>query len=100
MPPSEPAPNFIRKLIADDLVSGRFGGRVITRFPPEPNGYLHIGHANSISRNFGLAAGHPGDRCQLRFDCTNPTRETTEYVDSTMDCVRCLGFDWGPHLYH
>ena len=100
MSPSEPAPNFIRKLIADDLVSGRFGGRVITRFPPEPNGYLHIGHAKSICLNFGLAAEHPGDRCHLRFDDTNPTKETTEYVESIMDDVRWLGFDWGPHLYH
>jgi glutaminyl-tRNA synthetase len=96
---STPAPNFIRKLIADDLASGRFGDRVVTRFPPEPNGYLHIGHAKSICLNFGLAAEHRGV-CHLRFDDTNPTKEEVEYVDSIMADVRWLGFDWGPHLYY
>ena len=91
--------HFIRKLIAEDNASGRFGGRVITRFPPEPNGYLHIGHAKSICLNFGLAAEH-GGRCHLRFDDTNPIKEEQEYVDSIMGDVRWLGFDWGPHLYH
>jgi glutaminyl-tRNA synthetase len=92
--------NFIERMIADDLASGRFGERVVTRFPPEPNGYLHIGHAKAICLNFGLAAEHPGGRCHLRFDDTNPTKETVEYVDSIMADVRWLGFDWGPHLYY
>jgi glutaminyl-tRNA synthetase len=93
------APNFIRRLIADDIASGRFGGRVVTRFPPEPNGYLHIGHAKSICLNFGLAAQH-GGVCHLRFDDTNPTKEEVEYVESIMADVRWLGFDWGRHLYY
>ena len=92
--------NFIEKIIAEDLASGRFGERVVTRFPPEPNGYLHIGHAKAICLNFGLAAEHAGGRCHLRFDDTNPTKETVEYVDSMMADVRWLGFDWGPHLYY
>ena len=92
--------NFIEKVIAEDLASGRFDDRVVTRFPPEPNGYLHIGHAKSIWLNFGLAAEHAGGRCHLRFDDTNPTKETVEYVDSIMADVRWLGFDWGPHLYY
>jgi len=96
---SVPAPNFIKKVIADDLASGKFDGRVATRFPPEPNGYLHIGHAKSICLNFGLAAQH-GGVCHLRFDDTNPTKEEVEYVDSIMADVRWLGFDWGPHLYY
>ena len=95
-----PGSNFIEKAIAEDLASGRFDDRVVTRFPPEPNGYLHIGHAKSICLNFGLAAEHAGGRCHLRFDDTNPTKETVEYVDSIMADVRWLGFDWGAHLYY
>ena len=94
-----PAVNFIQKMVADDLANGRFGSRVATRFPPEPNGYLHIGHAKSICLNFGLAAQHGGP-CHLRFDDTNPTKEEVEYADSIMADVRWLGFDWGPHLYY
>jgi glutaminyl-tRNA synthetase len=93
--------DFIRDMIVADLAAGRNQGQVITRFPPEPNGYLHIGHAKSICLNFGLAEEH-GDkaRCHLRFDDTNPIKEDTEYVDSIMADVRWLGFDWGSHLYY
>ena len=91
--------NFIRTVVAEDTRSGRWDGRVVTRFPPEPNGYLHIGHAKSICLNFGLA-GEFGGRCHLRFDDTNPTKESQEYVESILGDVRWLGFDWGQHLYH
>src|SRR5215470_8940330 len=91
--------HFIRTIVAEDAASGKFGGRVITRFPPEPNGYLHIGHAKSICLNFGLAAEH-GGRCHLRFADTNPTKESVEYVESIKADVRWLGFDWGEHLYY
>ena len=104
MSDAAPAPasqDFIRELIAADLAQGRNDGWVITRFPPEPNGYLHIGHAKSICLNFGLALEHaPKSRCHLRFDDTNPTKEEVEYVDSIMEDVRWLGFDWGQHLYY
>jgi len=90
--------NFIRDIILEHNASGRFGGKVITRFPPEPNGYLHIGHAKAIWIDFGMAEEF-GGRCHLRFDDTNPTKESQEYVDSIVDTVRWLGFDWGPHLY-
>src|SRR5688500_4665343 len=90
----EAAPlDFIRTIIADDLSSGKHGGRVSTRFPPEPNGYLHIGHAKSICLNFGVALEF-GGTCNLRFDDTNPTKEDVEYVESIMDDVRWLGFQW------
>ncbi len=85
--------NFIREIIEEDLRTNKYGGRVHTRFPPEPNGYLHIGHAKSICLNFGLAADY-GGLCNLRFDDTNPTKEEAEYVESIKEDVRWLGFDW------
>jgi len=91
--------DFIRELVARDVRDGKYGGRVVTRFPPEPNGYLHIGHAKSICLNFGLAAEF-GGRCHLRFDDTNPVTEEAEYVQSMLADVRWLGFDWGEHLYY
>jgi glutaminyl-tRNA synthetase len=91
--------NFIRDIVLDDLKTGKHS-RVVTRFPPEPNGYLHIGHAKSICLNFGLAQEAPGSRCHLRFDDTNPTTEGPEYVQSIQDDVRWLGFDWGSHRYY
>jgi glutaminyl-tRNA synthetase len=90
--------DFIRDIVAADLREGRLSG-VVTRFPPEPNGYLHIGHAKSICLNFGIAREF-GGRCHLRFDDTNPTREEQEYIDSIQADVRWLGFDWGEHLYY
>jgi glutaminyl-tRNA synthetase len=95
---AEAGHDFIRDIIADDLRSGRRAG-VVTRFPPEPNGYLHIGHAKSICLNFGVAEEF-GGRCNLRFDDTNPTKETQEYIDAIKADVRWLGFDWGEHLHH
>jgi glutaminyl-tRNA synthetase len=91
--------DFIRDIVADDQRTGKHGGRVRTRFPPEPNGYLHIGHAKSICLNFGVAAGFNG-LCNLRFDDTNPTKEDVEYVDAIQEDVRWLGFDWGDRLYY
>ncbi|MBX9604451.1 MAG: glutamine--tRNA ligase/YqeY domain fusion protein [Bryobacteraceae bacterium] len=91
-------PSFIRDLIEADNASGRFGGKVQTRFPPEPNGYLHIGHAKSICINFGLAKEF-GGKCNLRFDDTNPTKEGVEYVNSIMEDVRWLGFEWDALFY-
>jgi glutaminyl-tRNA synthetase len=93
------ASHFIRDIIVEDLRTGKYGGRVHTRFPPEPNGYLHIGHAKSICLNFGLAAEFRG-KCNLRFDDTNPQKEETEYVESIMADVRWLGFDWEGRLFH
>jgi glutaminyl-tRNA synthetase len=90
--------HFIRDIIKEHNKTNRFGGKVITRFPPEPNGYLHIGHAKAICLDFGMAAEF-GGRCHLRFDDTNPTKEEQEYVDSITEDVRWLGFDWGKHLY-
>jgi glutaminyl-tRNA synthetase len=98
--PAEPsAPtNFIKQIVAADVAAGKNGGRVVTRFPPEPNGYLHIGHAKSICLNFGLAAEF-GGICHLRFDDTDPAKESTEYVESIMEDVRWLGFDWKDKLF-
>jgi glutaminyl-tRNA synthetase len=93
------ATDFIREIINEDLRTGKYGGRVHTRFPPEPNGYLHIGHAKSICLNFGIAQDY-GGLCNLRFDDTNPCKEDVEYVDSIMEDVRWLGFDWGDRLYY
>src|SRR5437867_10861068 len=90
--------NFIRDAALEDLKSGRYKG-IVTRFPPEPNGYLHIGHAKAICLNFGLALEF-GGRCHLRYDDTNPTKEEQEYIDAIQHDVRWLGFDWGEHLYH
>jgi glutaminyl-tRNA synthetase len=90
--------HFIEQIVEDDRASGKFGGRVHTRFPPEPNGYLHIGHAKSICLNFGLAQKY-GGKCNLRFDDTNPLAEDTEYVDSIRESVRWLGFDWDGEYY-
>jgi glutaminyl-tRNA synthetase len=90
--------DFIRDIIEADLAAGRTT-EVVTRFPPEPNGYLHIGHAKAICLNFGVAQEY-GGRCHLRFDDTNPTREEQEYIDAIERDVRWLGFDWGRHLYH
>src|SRR5436309_4366942 len=91
--------NFVRDIIDDDLRTNKFGGRVHTRFPPEPNGYLHIGHAKSICLNFGLARDYNG-LCNLRFDDTNPTKEEQEYVDSIVRDVRWLGFDSGNRVHY
>lgn len=88
------ASNFIRDIVVADHAAGKHGGRVVTRFPPEPNGYLHIGHAKSICLNFGVANDIPGGVCHLRFDDTNPTTEDPEYVRVIQDDVRWLGFDW------
>ena len=90
--------DFIRAIISEDLGAGRNGGRVYTRFPPEPNGYLHIGHAKSICLNFGVAREFGGS-CNLRFDDTNPAKEDVEYVEAIEDDVRWLGFEWaGMHF--
>jgi len=91
--------DFIRAIVAQDLASGKHE-RVVTRFPPEPNGYLHIGHAKSICLNFGVAGENPGGVCHLRFDDTNPEKEDVEYVDSIQADVRWLGFDWGDKLFY
>ena len=99
MTQAETSVDFVRGIIADDNRSGKFGGRVVTRFPPEPNGHLHIGHAKSICLNFGLAADFDGV-CHLRFDDTNPSREDMEFVESIQEDVRWLGYDWGDNLFY
>src|SRR5438034_5808087 len=90
--------DFIREIVAADLREGR-RDEVVTRFPPEPNGYLHIGHAKSICLNFGVAQEF-GGRCHLRFDDTNPVKEEQEYIDAIQADIRWLGCDWRSHLYH
>jgi len=91
--------NFIRDMIVEDNKTGKWGGKVVTRFPPEPNGYLHIGHAKAICIDFGMALEFGGE-CHLRFDDTNPSKEEDEYIESIKRDVRWLGFDWGKHLYY
>ncbi|MEZ4484486.1 MAG: glutamate--tRNA ligase family protein [Syntrophotaleaceae bacterium] len=101
--PAAPS-NFIRTLIDKDLAAGKNNGAVVTRFPPEPNGYLHIGHAKSICLNFGLPRDYAdapgGARCHLRFDDTNPVKEEQEYIDSIKENLRWLGFDWGENEFY
>lgn len=96
--PTPEAPNFIKQIIEKDIASNTHQGQVVTRFPPEPNGYLHVGHAKSICLNFGLAQEYKG-RCHLRFDDTNPETEDTEYIESIKADARWLGFDWGKHEF-
>src|SRR6188474_963122 len=91
--------DFIREIVVSDRKAGRHGGRVHTRFPPEPNGYLHIGHAKAICLSFGVAIEFAG-LCNLRFDDTNPVKEDVEYVDSIQEDVKWLGFDWADHLFY
>lgn len=99
-PASTGPSDFIRDIVAADRAAGKHDGRVVTRFPPEPNGYLHIGHAKSICLNFGLANENPGGVCHLRFDDTNPTTEDPEFVESIQDDVRWLGFDWHGKMFY
>ena len=99
-PEPPPASNFIRNIIAEDLKNNKNDGRVVTRFPPEPNGYLHIGHAKSICLNFGIAEENAGGFCNLRFDDTNPSKEEVEYVESIKEDVQWLGFHWDDRLFY
>ncbi len=98
-PADEPQTNFIRQIVERDLADNKHGGRLVTRFPPEPNGYLHVGHAKSICLNFGLAREVDGGLCNLRFDDTNPEKESTEYTEAIIEDVRWLGFEWNELLY-
>ena len=91
--------NFVEQIVYDDLQAGKNGGRLNTRFPPEPNGYLHIGHAKAICMDFGIAEKF-GGTCNLRFDDTNPVKEDVEYVDSIREDIHWLGFDWGDREYY
>src|SRR3954451_9101758 len=93
------AVDFIRAIVDEDVATGKHHGRGATRFPPEPNGYLHIGHAKSICLNFGIAGEHAG-QCNLRFDDTNPAREEVEFTESIKSDVAWLGFSWGANLFH
>jgi len=95
---TEKGPNFLEEIVREDVKTGKHGGRVLTRFPPEPNGYLHIGHSKSICLNFGLAAEF-GGKTNLRFDDTNPETEETEYVESIKEDIRWLGFNWANEFY-
>src|SRR6476659_1634390 len=97
--PSAPGRDFIRDIVQRDRAAGKHGGRVVTRFPPEPNGYLHIGHAKSICLNFGLALEN-GGTCHLRLYDTNPETESQEYVEAIREGVRWLGFDWGKSFFY
>ena len=90
--------NFIEQIVENDLKEGKNGGKVQTRFPPEPNGYLHIGHAKAICLDFGIAAAH-GGVCNLRFDDTNPTKEDVEYVEAIKEDIQWLGYKWGNEYY-
>ncbi len=97
---TERTTDFIRTIVAEDGRTNKWEGRVVTRFPPEPNGYLHIGHAKSICLNFGIAGENQGGVCHLRFDDTNPSKEEVEYIESIQEDVRWLGFDWGENLFY
>ena len=96
----QPSADFIRAIVAEDVSANKWDGKVITRFPPEPNGFLHIGHAKSICLNFGIAAENSGGQCNLRFDDTNPVTEEDRYVNSIQDDVRWLGWNWNENLYY
>ncbi|MDB4934060.1 MAG: Glutaminyl-tRNA synthetase, partial [Labilithrix sp.] len=96
---SDAPSDFIRDMIRADVEAGKHGGKVVTRFPPEPNGHLHIGHAKAICVDFGIADEFHG-RCHLRMDDTNPTTEDVSYVEAIKRDVKWLGFDWGEHLYY
>ena len=95
---SQKSLNFIEQIVENDLKEGKNGGRLQTRFPPEPNGYLHIGHAKAIIMDFGIAQKY-GGVCNLRFDDTNPTKEDVEYVDAIREDIQWLGFQWGDEFY-